>query len=142
MVQPSFTSPPLPHAQRLWARPERMPHCRPITQLRAHICSSGPTRQRSRNKTLVFCNTQIKEKKMYSRGEGKRPRLEKRHPPGTESRATCQGITFHFPDMRLKPSRGEAGGLLLAAWVREPARDLLARRWEEHVVLIYMNAGV
>lgn len=43
---------------------------------------------------------------MHMREKGKRPLLLKHTPSGRESRASCQGTTFHFPDMRLKQERG------------------------------------
>lgn len=48
------------------------------------------------------------------REKGKRPLLFKCTPSGRESRASCQGSTFHFPDMRLRQERGDGGG---GCWV-------------------------
>lgn len=78
--------------------------------------------------------------KMHMREKGKRPLLLKRTPSGRESRASCQGTTFHFPDMRLRQERG--GGGLQGACVSRSAWDSLARRWEEHVVLILSMGGL
>lgn len=47
----------------------------------------------------------------------KRPLLLKRTLSGSESRAGCQGTTFHFPDMRLRQGGGEEGG----GWPRASA---------------------
>lgn len=47
---------------------------------------------------------------MHMREKGKRPLLLKHTPSGRESRASCQGTTFHFPDMRLRQEREEEGG--------------------------------
>lgn len=43
---------------------------------------------------------------MHMREKGKRPLLWKCTPSGKESRASCQGTTFHFPDMKLRQERG------------------------------------
>lgn len=75
------------------------------------------------------------------REKGKRPLLFKCTPSGRESRASCQGSTFHFTDMRLRQERGDGGGLL-GACVSRSAWDSLARRWEEHVVLILSMGGL
>lgn len=52
---------------------------------------------------------------MHMREKGKRPLLLKRTPSGRESRASCQGTTFHFPDMRLRQERGGRGGEVRAS---------------------------
>lgn len=56
---------------------------------------------------------------MHMREKGKRPLLLKRAPSGRESRASCQGTTFHFPDMRLRQERGGGGA---AGCVRQQVR--------------------
>lgn len=44
--------------------------------------------------------------------------------------------------MRLRQEREEEGGLLWGACVSRSAWDSLARRWEEHVVLILSMGGL
>lgn len=79
---------------------------------------------------------------MHMREKGKRPLLSKRTPSGRESRASCQGTTFHFPDMRLRQKGEGGGGGPRGACVSRSAWDSLARRWEEHVVLILSMGGL
>lgn len=95
------------------------------------VLSGGPVTQyqgQKRIPTLAIFSVQHVpplqniDEKCTCEEKRKIPLLLQRTPSGCKSRASCQGTTFHFTDMRLRQERGGEGEVMGdCCWVRASA---------------------